>query len=93
MFARVLVPPARALTLLRLRPWRAEDVVALVTAHRDPLLHRWLTTSLVTEADARRWIDEQSKKWATGARLSFAVLECGSDKSDLGHPIGHIVVK
>jgi RimJ/RimL family protein N-acetyltransferase len=85
--------PTASAPALRLRPWQAEDVVALVTAHRDPLLRRWLTTSLVTEADARRWIDEQSEEWATGARLNFAVLECGSDNSNLGHPIGHIVVK
>ncbi|MEV1169752.1 GNAT family N-acetyltransferase [Nonomuraea sp. NPDC049784] len=78
---------------LCLRPWRAEDAVALVTAHRDPLLRRWLTTSLVSEADARRWIDDQNEGWAAGVRFSFAILECGGDTSDAGHPVGHVVVK
>ena len=78
---------------LRLRPWRAEDAVTLVTAHRDPLLRRWLTTPLINEADARRWIDDQNEGWATGTRLSFAVLEGDSDNSDISRPIGHIVVK
>ncbi|MEW9530978.1 GNAT family N-acetyltransferase [Microbispora sp. NPDC049125] len=77
---------------LRLRPWRTEDAAALATAHRDPLLRRRLTTSLVSEADARRWIDGQHDGWTAGVRLSFAVLECGGDDSE-GHPVGHVVIK
>ncbi|MCO6010059.1 GNAT family N-acetyltransferase [Actinoallomurus purpureus] len=77
---------------LRLRPWRAEDAMALVTAHRDPHMRR-LITSLVTEADARRWIRDQDDGWAAGTRFSFAVAECGSDLSEPDRPVGHIVVK
>ncbi|TMR25636.1 GNAT family N-acetyltransferase [Nonomuraea turkmeniaca] len=85
--------PTASASALRLRPWRAEDATALVTAHRDPLLRRWLTTSLVSEAEARRWIDEQNQGWADGVRFSFAILECGSDKNEVGDPVGHVVVK
>jgi RimJ/RimL family protein N-acetyltransferase len=77
---------------LRLRPWRSGDVLALLRAHRDPALRRWLTTTLHSEADARRWIDDQSEGWATGTQLSFAVLECGRG-SDAGRLVGHVVVK
>ncbi|MEU6721957.1 GNAT family N-acetyltransferase [Nonomuraea sp. NPDC046802] len=83
----ILFPePTASAPELRLRPWRAEDVAALVAAHRDPLLRRRLTAPLAGEADARRWIDDQSRGWAEGVRFSFAVLECG-------HPVGHVVVK
>ncbi|GAA1277790.1 hypothetical protein Psi02_79970 [Planotetraspora silvatica] len=91
MTVTLSVEPTASAPALFLRPWQTEDVVALVTAHRDPLLRRWLTTSLVGDAEAHRWIDDQIEGWATGLRLSFAVLECG-DKGP-GHPVGHIVVK
>ncbi|MFC5833883.1 GNAT family N-acetyltransferase [Nonomuraea insulae] len=84
------VEPAASAPALRLRPWRGEDAAALVAAHRDPLLRRWLTTSLVSEADARRWIDDQDEGWAAGVRFSFAILERGGD---VGGPVGHIAVK
>ncbi|MFF3672289.1 GNAT family N-acetyltransferase [Microtetraspora malaysiensis] len=77
---------------LRLRPWRTEDAVALVAAHRDPLLRRWLTTSLASGTEARRWIDDQSEGWATGVRFSFAILECRGKNGDAGRPVGHIAV-
>jgi RimJ/RimL family protein N-acetyltransferase len=78
---------------LRLRPWRTEDAVALAAAHRDLLMRRRLTTSLVSEADAVQWIEAQSEGWANSARLSFAVLQCGSDNDHVGRLVGHIVVK
>ncbi|MGP3979566.1 GNAT family N-acetyltransferase [Streptomyces sp. KR80] len=78
---------------LRLRPWRVEDAEALVAAHRDPLLRRWLTTCLDSEAAARRWVGDQREGWATGTRLSFAVLACGSGESDVGRPVGNVVIK
>ncbi|GII30528.1 GNAT family N-acetyltransferase [Planotetraspora mira] len=93
MTAILSVEPTASAPALRLRPWRAEDAVALVAAHRDPLLRRWLTTSLVSDTEARRWIDDQSEGWAAGVRLSFAVLECGGEERDPGRPVGHIVVK
>jgi RimJ/RimL family protein N-acetyltransferase len=80
--------PTASAPALHLRPWRAEDAAALVAAHRDPLLRRWLTTPLLSEADARRWIDDQREGWDAGVRLSFAVRE-----GDGGRPVGHIVVK
>ncbi|BBC35177.1 hypothetical protein SGFS_064710 [Streptomyces graminofaciens] len=77
-------PTAPALTL---RPWRPDDAAALVVAHRDPGMRRWLVTHLDSEDDARRWVDEQSEGWASRTRLGFAVLE------GAGRPVGHVVVK
>ncbi|MGW4966806.1 GNAT family N-acetyltransferase [Nonomuraea sp. NPDC004186] len=87
------VEPTVSASALRLRPWRGEDAVALVAAHRDPLLRRWLTTPLVSEADARRWIDDQNEGWTAGVRFSFAILERNSGESEADQPVGHIVVK
>ncbi len=71
---------------LRLRPWRAADAPALVAAHRDPLLRRWLSTCVTDEAEARLWVDRQILNWVTGVRFGFAVLE-----GDL--LAGHVVLK
>ncbi|MEU3643033.1 GNAT family N-acetyltransferase [Lentzea sp. NPDC034063] len=80
----VLSVPDTALTL---RPWRSDDLPALLAAHRDPLLRRWLATSLTTEAEGRRWLDAQDDGWARATRLSFAVV------ADDHPPLGHVVVK
>lgn len=45
------VPETESAVALRLRPWRATDLPALLAAHRDPALRRWLATSL----DPRPW--------------------------------------
>ncbi|GAA3227988.1 GNAT family N-acetyltransferase [Nonomuraea helvata] len=80
------VAPTASAPALCLRPWRAEDAAALVTAHRDPLMRRWLITSLAGESDARQWIDDQNRGWDDGVRFSFAIVE-------RGRPVGHIAVK
>ncbi|WP_410677040.1 GNAT family N-acetyltransferase [Amycolatopsis sp. cmx-4-68] len=82
------VPRTDSAAALRLRPWRPEDRLALVAAHRDPLLRRRLTTSLADEADAGRWLDEQAAGWDSATQFSFAVV------ADDDHtPLGHVVVK
>ncbi|HWO66283.1 MAG TPA: GNAT family N-acetyltransferase, partial [Umezawaea sp.] len=83
------VPTIGSAVALRLRPWRSDDLPALLAAHRDPVMRRWLTTSLADEADARRWLAAQAAGWASGTRFSFAVV--AGDHEDL--PIGHVVVK
>ncbi|MDX3657545.1 GNAT family N-acetyltransferase [Streptomyces sp. ID05-26A] len=80
------VPSSGAAPALELRPWQPDDVPALLAAHRDPLLRRWLATSLADEADARRWLDAQATGWADATRFSFAVITDGA-------PVGHVVVK
>ncbi|MFC5187841.1 GNAT family N-acetyltransferase [Actinomadura harenae] len=74
---------------LSLRPWRVGDAAALAAAHRDPVMRSRLLTSLASEADAVRWIEEQGEGWAGGTRLSFAVLQ----DDPAGRLVGHIVVK
>ncbi|WP_112268103.1 GNAT family N-acetyltransferase [Lentzea terrae] len=87
MAVTLTVPPTESAPALRLRPWRQDDLPALVAAHRDPLLRRWLATSLAGEPEARQWLDAQADGWASATRFSFAVT------ADDDSPLGHVVVK
>lgn len=89
MTVTLIAPATRNEPALRLRPWRPDDLPALVTAHRDPVLRHRLTHWLPDEAAARQWLDAQAAGWATAQRLSFAVI---TDPDD-GPPIGHIALK
>ncbi|QBS39460.1 GNAT family N-acetyltransferase [Nocardia sp. CS682] len=91
MFVKVIlsVPRTEDAAALRLRPWRLDDLPALVAAHRDPGLRRWLASHLVDETDARNWVDAQVDGWIDGTRFSFAVVSADDDHS----PVGHVVVK
>ncbi|MFF0292430.1 GNAT family N-acetyltransferase [Kitasatospora sp. NPDC004614] len=85
------VASTAGLPALSLRPWQADDATALVAAHRDPAMRRWLMTVINSEADARRWIDSQQLGWASGTRFGFAVSE--NDDAGSGPPVGHVTVK
>ncbi|WP_405948691.1 GNAT family N-acetyltransferase [Streptomyces prunicolor] len=84
-------PSAPALVL---RPWRTEDVAALVEVFRDPTLRHWTTSGVENEADALRWIRDQERNWATGDHLAFAVLEAQPQPaSGQGQLAGHVILK
>ncbi|MFD2474932.1 GNAT family N-acetyltransferase [Amycolatopsis silviterrae] len=83
----IILPIPDSSPAVRLRPWRPDDRTALVAAHRDPQLRRWLTTSLADEAAAERWLERQASGWASAARFSFAVV------ADDDLPLGHVIVK
>ncbi|OLZ62787.1 hypothetical protein AV521_40935 [Streptomyces sp. IMTB 2501] len=91
MSVQLSVGAAESLPALRLRPWQVADVDALVSAHRDPALRRWLTNVISSDVDARRWIDSQRQGWAAGTRFSFAVLDNGGE--GFGAAVGHVTVK
>ncbi|MFC9429582.1 GNAT family N-acetyltransferase [Streptomyces sp. NPDC056987] len=78
---------------LKLRPWKSEDADALVRAHHDPEMRRWLTTTVTSVEDARRWIHEQNEGWSSGERFSFAVLEHEPKQRDTDPPIAQAVLK
>ncbi|WP_073810628.1 GNAT family N-acetyltransferase [Streptomyces sp. CB02261] len=60
---------------LVLRPWRMEDVAALVEVSRDPTLRQWVNSVVDDDADAARWVQAQQQGWAAGNRFGFAVPE------------------
>ncbi|MFC7989497.1 GNAT family N-acetyltransferase [Streptomyces pilosus] len=77
---------------LVLRPWRVEDVAALVKVSRDPALRQWANSVVDNDADGRRWVQAQQEGWAAGDRFGFAVLEAqpGSAPTQL---VGNVVLK
>ncbi|MEU5943408.1 GNAT family N-acetyltransferase [Micromonospora sp. NPDC047548] len=82
-------PTAPALVL---RPWRMEDVVALVELYRDPDLRRWTSSPMESEADGLRWVRAQERGWAAGDRFGFAVLEAAPGAAPL-RLVGNVVLK
>jgi RimJ/RimL family protein N-acetyltransferase len=83
------VPRTTSAAALRLRPWRSQDLLSLLAAHRDPSLRQWLTTPLVEDADARDWLDAQAAGWAAGTRFSFAIVA----DDGAGVLLGHVMVR
>ncbi|MEU0033457.1 GNAT family N-acetyltransferase [Streptomyces sp. NPDC006333] len=77
---------------LVLRPWRAEDIAALVEVSRDPALRRWTSSVVDNAADGARWVQAQQRSWAAGDRFGFAVLEAQPGPA---HPqlVGNVVLK
>lgn len=71
--------PATAAPALLLRPWTEQDIPAMVAAHRDPLIRRWLVRPLTTEEAARQLIAAQAADRRAGTAFSFAVLQADPD--------------
>lgn len=60
---------------LLLRPWAEQDVPAMVAAHRDPVMRRWLRHPVTTADEARRIIQGRRDDREAGTGFSFAVLQ------------------
>ncbi|MDX2563325.1 GNAT family N-acetyltransferase [Streptomyces sp. TX20-6-3] len=77
---------------LVLRPWRMEDVAALVEVSRDRTLRQWMSSVVDTDADGTRWVQAQQQGWAAGDRFGFAVFEArtGSVREQL---VGNVALK
>jgi RimJ/RimL family protein N-acetyltransferase len=69
------VPPTATAPALLLRPWTEEDIPAIVAAHRDQVIRRWLRHPISTRADAARMIRARRADAETGTGYSFAVLQ------------------
>lgn len=65
---------------LTLRPWSDEDIPALVRAHVDPDMRRWLLRHIDNEEQARAALANQRADWAAGTRFTFAVVADGEDE-------------
>ena len=72
-------PTASALTL---RPWQDSDIPAIVAAHRDEVMRRWLMRPINDEDEARAWLADQESGWADDTHLSWAVEE---DRTVVGY--------
>lgn len=74
---------------LLMRPWRPDDIPALLAAYDDPAMRHWLSTQVFEVADAERWLAVQRDGWASGRRLSFAV----TDTERGGRLVGNLALK
>jgi len=68
------VPPTATTPGLLLRPWAEQDIPAMVEAHRDPVMRRWLPHRVGTADEARLLIRARNAEARAGAGFSFAVL-------------------
>ncbi|MFC4017375.1 GNAT family N-acetyltransferase [Micromonospora sp. GCM10011542] len=75
---------------LVLRPWREDDLDALLEAYRDPVLRRWTRQPVTDPAQARQWLDRARQDWDSGRRLSFAVL---TDDDDGPRLVANVALK
>ncbi|WP_099126891.1 GNAT family N-acetyltransferase [Streptomyces sp. ScaeMP-e48] len=74
---------------LLLRPWREEDVPALLEAYDDPVMRQWVRMPVSTPEEAARWVEVQREGWESGTRFSFAVTDTGRD----GELVGNLALK
>ena len=80
------VEPTATAPALILRPWQDSDIPALIAAHRDEAMRRWLTHHIADEGEARAWLADRGTGWANGTYLSWAIEEDGT-------AVGHFVVR
>ncbi|MFB4424041.1 GNAT family N-acetyltransferase [Streptomyces sp. QL37] len=73
---------------LLLRPWRRDDIPALLAAYDDPAMRRWLRTQVPDAEEAERWLTVQEEGWASGTRFSFAV----TDTAGRGDLVGNLAL-
>jgi RimJ/RimL family protein N-acetyltransferase len=57
----------------RLRPWHQEDAPALVAAHLDAAVQRWLRATPLTLDEARERISRWQDRWQTEERAVWAI--------------------
>jgi RimJ/RimL family protein N-acetyltransferase len=90
---RVLRVPQTATTpALLLRPWTERDIPAMVAAHRDPVLRRWLRNPVATAEQARAVIDAQRRARETQTAFSFAVLVVDTAAA-ADDPVGSVSIR
>ena len=61
---------------LKLRPWKLDDVPALVAAYDDPDIQHWHHRSF-TDREAVQWIHGAHERWRQETDADFAVEEGG----------------
>jgi RimJ/RimL family protein N-acetyltransferase len=89
-----VAPATETAPALALRRWRERDAPALVAAHRDVTMRRWLTRPVHDEDAALKMITEQRDAWVDGSRFTLAVVERpeGVEPGD-ADPIGSVSIR
>jgi RimJ/RimL family protein N-acetyltransferase len=61
-----------------LRPWRSDDLPAVVAGYADPAIRRWHVRSM-DEDEARAWIEHWPGRWAAETGAGWAVTRDGRE--------------
>jgi RimJ/RimL family protein N-acetyltransferase len=69
-----LAQPVLIVDELVLRPWRRDDVAAIVAAYQDPEIQRWHVRSM-TEPEAELWALSWDDKWRSETGAGWAVVD------------------
>lgn len=69
----------------QLRPWCQDDAPALIAAHLDPAIQRWMRAAPLTLDEAQERITRWKDRWRTEERAVWAI--CSSADAD---PVGMI---
>ena len=86
----ITVPGTDAAPALTLRPWQPRDIPALVKAHADPDMRRWLLRHIDDETQAHAAIEVQEQEWSERTRFVLAVVSADGEDPD---PIGSVSVR
>lgn len=86
----ITVPGTDTAPALTLRPWQPRDVPALVKAHADPDMRRWLLRHIDDEEQARAALEAQEQEWSERTRFVLAVTPTDDEDSD---PIGSVSIR
>lgn len=70
-----------------LRPWRIEDVDAVVAAFAVPDIQRWHMRSIDNVAEAEEWITSWQRRWDADTDASWAVTD------QTGSAVGYVALR
>jgi RimJ/RimL family protein N-acetyltransferase len=90
---RLWIPPAATTPGLMLRPWTECDIPAMVAAHSDPELRRWLRYPVGSHDRAREVIEAHRAARRAGTGFSFAVLAADTPADAVADPVGSISIR
>lgn len=88
----ITVPGTDTAPALTLRPWQPRDIPALVKAHADPDMRRWLLRHIDDEDQARAALEVQEQEWSERTRFVLAVVAADGDAEE-PDPIGSVSVR
>ena len=91
------VQPVIARGAVVLRPWRNDDLGAVLAGYADPAIQRWHVRSM-DEREARDWIAHWPGRWAAETGAGWAVSRDGGaavgqislSRLDLGQGVGSV---
>jgi RimJ/RimL family protein N-acetyltransferase len=67
-----------------MRPWLPRDIPALLKAHADPEMRKWLLRHIDDEQQARAAIEAQGQEWTARTRFVLAVTPDLPDADPIG---------